>query len=65
MGIEDGSDFRFMQVNVVGSGKTGLISVKYSDRNQEWQVLPGMMHEPRKHGHQLLMIIGKLIVIIT
>lgn len=40
VGIEDGSNFRFMQVNVVGSGQTGLISVKYSDRNQEWQVLP-------------------------
>ena len=40
VGIEDGSNFRFMQVNVVGSGQTGLISVKYSDRNQAWQVLP-------------------------
>ena len=40
VGIEDGSNFRFMQVNVVGGGQTGLISVKYSDRNQEWQVLP-------------------------
>ena len=29
-----------MQVNVIGNGQTGLISVKYSDRNQEWQVLP-------------------------
>ena len=40
VGIEDGSNFRFMQVNVVGNGQTGLISVKYSDRNQDWQVLP-------------------------
>ena len=60
VGIEDGSNFRFMQVNVVGSGQTGLISVKYSDRNQEWQVLPGTMLELRKHSHPLLMIIEKV-----